>query len=287
MKKLIIISGLSGAGKSQVLNILEDNEYFCVDNLPVELFDKFTQLAKIHREKFAVSMDVRSVVHIQDLVKIYKGSIDKFKDLEVLKIFLSADIKVLVNRFSETRRKHPLGGELISAIKKEQKLLEEIKKLSDVIIDTSNLTIWELKQKVLSIVEKRTPYELKVNIISFAYKLGLPMNADVVFDTRFLPNPNYVDKLKNLNGQSSKVKKYVLGSPLTMQFLTRLKDMLKFLLPQVISEGKSYFTIAFGCTGGQHRSVVIAEEIYKFLLCLKKQNDIKFSINLQHRDVSK
>lgn len=287
MKKLVIVSGLSGAGKSQVLNILEDNEYFCVDNLPVELFDKFIQLASTHREKFAVSMDVRSVIHIKDLLKIYKEELYKFRNIRILKIFLYADIQTLINRFSETRRKHPLGGELVSAIKKEQKLLEDIKKLSDVIIDTSNLTIADLKRKLLGILEQRISTHLKINIISFAYKLGLPVNADIVFDTRFLPNPNYVRNLKNLTGKSIKVKKYVLSFPLTTRFISLLKEMFKLLIPQFINEGKNYLTIAFGCTGGQHRSVVIAEEIYKYLLSLKENTNDKFSVSLTHRDILK
>lgn len=287
MKKLVIVSGLSGAGKSQVLNILEDNEYFCVDNLPVELFDKFIQLARTHREKFAVSMDVRSVIHIKDLLKIYKEELYKFRNIQILKIFLYADIQTLINRFSETRRKHPLGGELVSAIKKEQKLLEDIKKLSDVIIDTSNLTIADLKRKLLGILEQRISTHLKINIISFAYKLGLPVNADMVFDTRFLPNPNYIRNLKNLTGKSTKVKKYVLSFPLTTRFISLLKEMFKFLIPQFINEGKNYLTIAFGCTGGQHRSVVIAEEIYKYLLSLKENTNDKFSVSLTHRDILK
>lgn len=287
MKKLVIVSGLSGAGKSQVLNILEDNEYFCVDNLPVELFDKFIQLARTHREKFAVSMDVRSVIHIKDLLKIYKEELYKFRNIQILKIFLYADIQTLINRFSETRRKHPLGGELVSAIKKEQKLLEDIKKLSDVIIDTSNLTIADLKRKLLGILEQRISTHLKINIISFAYKLGLPVNADMVFDTRFLPNPNYIRNLKNLTGKSTKVKKYVLSFPLTTRFISLLKEMFKFLIPQFINEGKNYLTIAFGCTGGQHRSVVVAEEIYKYLLSLKENTNDKFSVSLTHRDILK
>lgn len=287
MKKLVIVSGLSGAGKSQVLNILEDNEYFCVDNLPVELFDKFIQLARTHREKFAVSMDVRSVVHIKDLLKIYKEDLSKYKDIHILKIFLLADVQTLINRFSETRRKHPLGGDLMSAIKREQSLLEDIKKLSDVIIDTSNLTIADLKRKLLSIVEQKISTELKINVISFAYKLGLPANADIVLDTRFLPNPNYVKKLKNLTGKSAKVKKYVLSSPLTIKFVNFLKEMFKFLIPQFLNEGKNYLTIAFGCTGGQHRSVVIAEEIYKYILSLKNKTDVKFDVSLTHRDILK
>ncbi len=285
MKKLVIVSGLSGAGKSQVINILEDNEYFCVDNLPVKLFDKFVQLVKTtQKNKFAISMDVRSVEHIQDLVKVYIETLDKLKDIKLIKLFLEADEKVLINRFSETRRKHPLGGELTSAIRKEQKLLSEIKKRSDFIIDTSKLTIAELKQKVMNIVEQKYQGKLRINVMSFSYKLGLPLNADIVFDTRFLPNPNYVESLKMLTGKNAKVKSYVLNSKDTIQFLSYIKQMLIFLIPKILKEGKNYFTLCFGCTGGKHRSVVIAEEIYKYLNKLKK--DFKnYTVSLIHRDL--
>ncbi len=286
MKKLVIVSGLSGAGKSQVINILEDNDYFCVDNLPVKLFDKFVQLVKTtHKNKFAISMDVRSVEHIHELVKVYTQTLEKIKSIKPIKLFLEADERVLVNRFSETRRKHPLGGELVSSIKKEQRLLSEIKKRSDFVIDTSKLTIAELKQKILALVEqKKYKGRLRINIVSFSYRLGLPLNADIVFDTRFLPNPNYVAKLKMLTGRNKMVKSYVLTSPVTVQFLSYIKQLLQFLIPKIIEEGKNYFTICFGCTGGRHRSVVIAEEIYKYLKKLKKS--IKnYTLSLLHRDI--
>jgi UPF0042 nucleotide-binding protein len=285
MKKLIIVSGLSGAGKSQVINILEDNEYFCVDNLPVKLFDKFLQLVKTtQKNKFAISMDVRSVEHIQDLIKVYTGTLEKIKDIKLIKLFLEAEEKVLINRFSETRRRHPLGGELVTAIRKEQKLLAEIKKRSDFVIDTSKLTIAELKQKVMSIVEQKHEGKLRINIMSFSYRLGVPLNADVVFDTRFLPNPNYVDNLKMLTGRNSKVKSYVLNSSAAQQFLLYVKQMLFFLIPKIVKEGKSYFTICFGCTGGKHRSVVIAEEVYKYLNKLAKELK-DFTVSITHRDL--
>jgi UPF0042 nucleotide-binding protein len=286
MKKLVVVSGLSGAGKSQVINILEDNDYFCVDNLPVKLFDKFVQLVKTtHKNKFAVSMDVRSVEHIQELVKVYTYTLEKIKGVKLTKLFLEADEKILVNRFSETRRKHPLGGELVSSIKKEQKLLSDIKKRSDFVIDTTKLTIAELRQKVISLVEqKKYAGKLRINIVSFSYRLGIPLNADFVFDTRFLPNPNYVTNLKMYTGKNIKVKSYVLNSPVTIQFVSYIKQLLKFLLPKIQQEGKNYFTICFGCTGGRHRSVVVAEEIYKYLKKFKKDNK-NYILSLIHRDI--
>jgi len=286
-KKLVIISGLSGAGKSQVLNILEDNEYFCVDNLPVKLLDKFITLVRhTKRDKFAISIDVRSVENVDELSKVYeKYFLKKETSIEIIKVFLEASVNVLIDRFSETRRKHPLGGKLISAIQKEQKILNKIKKISDIVIDTSNLNLSELKNKVLGLLEKKFYGELNINIISFGYKFGLPLNADLVFDTRFLPNPNYVDSLKDLTGKSKKVQQYLLKFDLTKKFLNFLEDFVSFLIPQVIKEGKNYFTICFGCTGGQHRSVALAEMIYKFLVNLKRKNKYNYKVFISHRDI--
>jgi UPF0042 nucleotide-binding protein len=286
MKKLVIVSGLSGGGKSQVINILEDNNYFCVDNLPVKLFDKFIQIVKtIHKNRFAISIDIRSVENIHELEKVYVETLEKIKNIKVIKLFLEAEEKVLVNRFSETRRKHPLGGELVSSIRKEIKLLSEIRKRSDFVVDTSNLTIADLKQKVVSLVEQKNfEGKLRINVMSFSYKLGLPLNADVVFDTRFLPNPNYVTSLKMLTGRNTKIKSYVLNSSVTIEFLDYIKQILSFLIPKIIKEGKNYFTICFGCTGGRHRSVVIAEEIYKYLKGFRKKYK-NFVLSLNHRDL--
>lgn len=286
-KKLIIISGLSGAGKSQVLNIMEDIGYFCVDNLPVELLDKFISLAKTtyKREKFGIGMDIRSADNVNDLLKVYKNLSNRVHDIEIIKIFLEADVKTLLKRFSETRRKHPLGGNLLNSIKKEQKLLSKIKKLSDIVIDTSQLTISELQKKIYEIIEKKSVSKLRITVLSFGYKFGLPINADLIFDTRFLPNPNYVSHLKMLNGKNKKVKDYVLSSSVTLEYLQYLKNILQFMLPHILNEGKSYFTIAFGCTGGQHRSVVIAEEIYKYLIFLKGEYKYNYLVSLLHRDI--
>ncbi|MCX7957341.1 MAG: RNase adapter RapZ [Endomicrobia bacterium] len=286
-KKLIIVSGLSGAGKSQVLNILEDNEYFCVDNLPVQLLDKFISLVKhTKRSKFAIGIDIRSAENVDELVKVFeKFFLKKDFGFDVIKIFLEANMEVLIERFSETRRKHPLGGQLILAIKKEQQILQKIKKISDYVIDTSHLNISELRNKILSILENKSYGKLNINIISFGYKFGLPLNADVVFDARFLPNPNYVDSLKNFTGKDKKVQEYVLKSKITQKFLNYIKKFINFILPQVFNEGKNYFTIAFGCTGGQHRSVTLAEVIYKYLLELKKIKNYNYSIFITHRDI--
>ncbi|MEN3013771.1 MAG: RNase adapter RapZ [Endomicrobiia bacterium] len=286
-KKLIIISGLSGAGKSQVLNILEDTGYFCVDNLPVELLDKFIFLVKTtpKRTKFGIGMDIRSAENVDDLIEVYNQLSKKIYNIEILKIFLEADLKTLLKRFSETRRKHPLGGDLLTSIKREQKLLNKVKKLSDVVIDTSLLSIPELQKKIFELIEKKHKKKLRINVLSFGYKFGLPLNADIVFDTRFLPNPNYISGLKMLNGRNKKVKHFILNSTITLEYLKNIKNLLQFILPYVISEGKSYFTLAFGCTGGQHRSVVIAEEIYSYLNFLKKEYKYDYLVSLSHRDI--
>lgn len=287
MKKLLVVSGLSGAGKSQALNILEDSGYFCVDNLPAELFDKFVNLVKTtHWNKIAISIDVRSVEKLQDLIKVYE-KLDRLKSkkLQILKLFLEADIKTLIRRFSETRRKHPLGGPLLQAIKKEKKVLEKIRKLSDIVIDTSSLTLNELKQQLINKVEQQKSNKLLINIVSFGYKFGIPVDSDIVFDTRFLPNPNYISELKHLTGKDKNVKSYVLSCKDTIEFLNYIKQLIKFLVFKTIQEGKSYFTISFGCTGGQHRSVVIAEEVYKYLKKLKKDANLEYNLLLTHRDI--
>ncbi|MFN3551000.1 MAG: RNase adapter RapZ [Endomicrobiia bacterium] len=286
-KRLIIVSGLSGAGKSQVLNILEDNGYFCVDNLPVQLLDKFVSLVKhTKREKFAVGMDIRSAENVDELVKVFeKFFVKKSFSFDVVKIFLEANIDVLIERFSETRRKHPLGGQLTTAIKKEQNMLKKVRKSSDFVIDTSNLNLSQLKNKILSVLEDKIYGKLNINVISFGYKFGLPLNADIVFDTRFLPNPNYVESLRNLTGKDKKVQKYLLKLEITQKFFKHLKNIIDFLLPQVFKEGKNYFTIAFGCTGGRHRSVTVAEVFYKYLMDLKKKNNYNYSLSVIHRDI--
>ncbi len=286
-KKLVLVSGLSGAGKSQVLNFLEDNDYFCIDNLPVELIPKFIDLCKhSKRNKFAVGIDVRSVENIKDLGRIFTvlSSVTKKKQFEIVKLYLEADKPTLIKRFSETRRKHPLGGDLLKAISREYNLFASIRKDFDVIIDTSKMTLTELKQAVLKSVESKPSTKIIITIMSFGYKYGIPLNADFVFDTRFLPNPNYVRELRSYTGKNKKVKDYVLNHKTTQQFLEHLVGLLKFILPYTVLEGKSYLTIAFGCTGGQHRSVVIAEYVYN-ILSVKNFSELNYEVILQHRDL--
>ncbi|MFQ3675061.1 MAG: RNase adapter RapZ [Endomicrobiia bacterium] len=285
-KKLIIVSGLSGAGKSQVLNILEDNDYFCVDNLPVELIHKFIDLFKnSKRTKFAIGLDIRSAKNIGDLKKAFNTISFKNKNVNVLKLFLDSDDKILIKRFSETRRKHPLGGNLVEAIKKERQIFEGLKKDVDYVINTSTMTLSELKSSVLKVIDEKSAGKINITVMSFGYKYGLPINADIVFDTRFLPNPNYVNKLKHLTGRNKLVRNYVLNLDVTKQFIEFLKNFLDFILPKIFLEGKNYLTLAFGCTGGQHRSVALAESIGKYIVSNKKFKEYKFDVVIQHRDI--
>jgi len=285
-KKLVIVSGLSGAGKSQVLNILEDNDYFCVDNLPVELIHKFIDLFKnSKRTRFAIGLDIRSAKNIGDLKKAFKTNSFKNKNVSVLKLFLDSDNKVLIKRFSETRRKHPLGGNLIEAIKKERQIFESLRKDVDYVIDTSQMTLSELKTTVLKTINENSISKINITIMSFGYKYGLPINADIVFDTRFLPNPNYISNLRKLTGKNRLVQNYVLSLDVTKQFVEFLKNFLDFVLPKIFLEGKNYLTIAFGCTGGQHRSVTLAEIIGKYIILNKKFKEYKFDVTIQHRDI--
>jgi UPF0042 nucleotide-binding protein len=285
-KKLVIVSGLSGAGKSQVLNILEDNDYFCVDNLPIELIHKFIDLFKnTERKKFAIGLDIRSSKNIGDLKKAFETISFKNKNVNVLKLFLDSDDKILIKRFSETRRKHPLGGNLVEAIKKERKIFENLKKDVDYVINTSSMTLSDLKNSVLKIIDEQSAGKINITIMSFGYKYGLPLNSDIVFDTRFLPNPNYVTKLKNLTGKNRLVQKYVLNFDVTKQFINFLKQFLDFVLPKIFLEGKNYLTISFGCTGGQHRSVALAEIIGRYIISNKGYKEYKFDVDIQHRDI--
>lgn len=286
-KKLVIVSGLSGAGKSQVLNILEDDDYFCVDNLPVELIHKFIDLFKnSDRKKFAIGLDIRSTQNIGDLKKVFKTISLKNKNVNVTKLFLDCNDETLIKRFSETRRKHPLGGNLIEAIKKERKIFEDLKKDVDYVINTSSMTLAELKNNVLKTINENSTGKINITVMSFGYKYGIPLNADMVFDTRFLPNPNYVKKLKNLTGKNKLVQSYLLNLNVTKQFILHLKNLLDFILPKMFVEGKNYLTIAFGCTGGQHRSVTLAEVVKKYLISNKKFKNYNYEVVVQHRDIN-
>ncbi|SHG53388.1 UPF0042 nucleotide-binding protein [Thermosyntropha lipolytica DSM 11003] len=279
---IFIITGLSGAGKTQVINCMEDLGYYCVDNLPPLLLQKFIELIMDSERKIdriALVLDVRGR---QFFKNIYEAIADlKRDDIRVNILFLEASDEVLVQRFKESRRRHPLasGERLLEAIQKERRMLEDIRGLADLVIDTSHLTPKQLREKIIEIAGESKKSKFTVNITSFGYKKGIPMDSDIVMDVRFLPNPYYDPVMREMTGKDKPVIDYVLSSPVTMSFIRRFLNMLKFLIPHYIDEGKTNLEIALGCTGGQHRSVVLAEHIGKAL------KDMGYNVNIRHRDI--
>ncbi|RBP44763.1 RNase adapter RapZ [Garciella nitratireducens] len=283
--RFVIITGLSGAGKSQAIKAFEDLDYFCIDNLPPKLIPKFTDLCLKSQEKIskvAIVIDVRGGVFFDDLLKELENLRNGEYSYEIL--FLDASDEVLIKRFKETRRRHPLASSnlLSVSIQKERKKLEPIKLLADQMIDTSNLKPKDLKAKIVEIYkDKNKKSKLLINIVSFGFKYGIPLDADLVFDVRFLPNPFYIENLRSLTGKDEPVREYVLQSSETNIFLKKLIDMIDFLIPYYIKEGKSQLVIGIGCTGGKHRSVTIANYLYQHL----KGKDHWVMMN--HRDINK
>ncbi len=282
--RLVVVTGMSGGGKRTSMKMLEDAGYYCVDNLPVQLIDKFVDLINardIEYSKVALGIDVRADVSFDKVLDILEGVRKGPIRLEIL--FLECGDNVLLKRYKETRRIHPLAGNgrVEDGIEKERAVLADIKKQADYVIDTTNLLTRELKKEIDRIfVEDKAYDNLMVNIISFGFKNGIPGDADLVFDVRFLPNPFYVDELKQLTGLDKPVQDYVMGFKEAEQFLAMLESMLKFLLPNYIKEGKNQLVIAIGCTGGHHRSVTLAERLYERLNRLGN-----YGVTLTHRDV--
>ncbi|MBP3240739.1 MAG: RNase adapter RapZ [Oribacterium sp.] len=287
MGKLLIVTGMSGAGKTIALKSLEDMGYYCVDNLPIPLVDKFAELITDGNEqitKAALGIDVRSGKDLPLLKEIFddwdiKGNVD----YDVL--FLNASDETLIKRFKETRRAHPLSkdGRVETGIDAERQEMGWIKEKADFIIDTSHLLTKELRKQIADIFEKNRAYEnLQVTILSFGFKYGIPDDADLLFDVRFLPNPYYVPELKSHTGLDQDVRDFVKKDGTADQFLTKLFDMVNFLIPHYIEEGKNQLVIGIGCTGGKHRSVTIAELLYGKL---KKTAD--YGLRLDHRDINR
>ncbi len=279
--RFLIITGLSGSGKTVVSNFLEDLGYYRVDNLPVKLIPIFVNLWKrkeFEIEKVVLVVDIRETGFIQEFPRVLK-SIRKVVSPHLL--FLEASDDILVKRFSESRRPHPLKEKesILENVILERKRFSEIKKIADEVIDTSSTTIPELKKILAQRFLKRKKSMMQVVVISFGYKYGIPLDSDLVFDTRFLPNPFYIDELREKTGRSQKVKGYVIESQDTKMFLDELFRFLDILMPMFIEEGKSYVTISFGCTGGRHRSVVVAESIRNYL---KGKN---YKTSVYHRDI--
>ena len=279
--ELVIITGLSGSGKGTVLRVLEDLGYYSVDNLPIDLIPKFAELTQesTSSRKAALVVDIREGVALERLPTLYR----KLKrTLPVRLVFLEAADEALVRRFSETRRPHPLGGDtsVPESIESERTLLEPIRQLADHIIDTSKFTVHELRDFIeANFTGEHRESKMMVSVISFGFKHGVPTDADLVFDVRFLPNPNYMPEFKPLTGKNPRVARYVQSFPQTREFLERITDLLLFLLPHYLHEGKSYLTIAFGCTGGQHRSVMMAAEVRRRL------SEKGYRVKESHRDM--
>jgi len=261
-----VVTGLSGAGKSHAIRTLEDLGYVCVDNLPLALIPTFADLTVGGRRQFeraAVVVDIRGGRQLSGFPAVYRR-LKLRRGLRVGLIFLEADDRTLLRRFSETRRPHPLAPTRSAAegLEEERRQLQEIRELADRIVDTSHLSVHELRRAILGLAGAKTSGpSLTVNILSFGFKHGLPPDADLVFDVRFLPNPHFVPSLRPLTGQNARVARYVMRTAAAGKFLSLTTALLKFLLPEYVAEGKSYLTIAIGCTGGRHRSIAIAEAL--------------------------
>jgi UPF0042 nucleotide-binding protein len=264
--ELVIITGMSGSGKASVLKAFEDLGFYCVDNLPIELIPRFAEIAQNHSEidHTALVVDIREGSSLDRLPAILRA-IKRSTTTKVL--FLEASDEALVRRFSETRRPHPLSDLPVKrAIADERKRLQPIRKLADMVVDTSKLNVHELRAHVIDRFRpEANDKNIFISCVSFGYKQGVPQDSDLVFDVRFLPNPHFVPALRPFTGRHPKVAKYIRSFPQTQEFIARISELLIYLLPHYIREGKSYLTISFGCTGGQHRSVMIAEEIRKRL----------------------
>ncbi len=281
--ELVIITGMSGSGKASVLKAFEDLGYYCVDNLPVELIPRFAEMALQSAEirRTALVVDVREGSKLEQLPGILKA-VRRMIPTKVA--FLEASDAVLLRRFSETRRPHPLGTDapVNASLKTERRHLGSIRALADIVIDTSKFNVHELRAHIIErFREKATEKSILVSCVSFGYRHGVPEDADLVFDVRFLPNPHFVPEFRPLSGRHPRVAKYIRSFPQTQEFILRISDLLIYLLPHYIREGKSYLTIAFGCTGGQHRSVMIAEEVGKRL------RKAGYRVKAVHRDMPK
>lgn len=283
--KLVIVTGMSGAGKTIALKMLEDIGFYCVDNLPISLVDKFVQLVSegTSIEKAALGLDIRSGEELGNLDEILENWRRSNVDVQVL--FLDANDAVLIKRYKETRRTHPLAGagRLENGIEKEREKLAFLKREADYIIDTSMLLTRELRKELEKIFLQDARYKnMYVTVLSFGFKYGIPEDADLVFDVRFLPNPYYDEHLRPLTGQVQAVRDYVMQGGTADAFLKKLYDMIDFLLPNYINEGKNQLVIAVGCTGGKHRSVTIARALYEHLEAVGE-----YGIRIDHREIDK
>lgn len=284
--KFVILTGMSGAGKSTALKMMEDIGYFCVDNLPIALIEKFAELADLQDaelQKVAVGIDIRSGQSLDELQNVLDRLKQKGERFDIL--YLDSADEVLVKRYKETRRTHPLAGNerVDKGIQKERQRLEFLRKQANYIVDTSNMLTRELKAELEKIFVNNQDYKnLFVTIVSFGFKYGIPTDCDLVFDVRFLPNPYYVEGLRAKTGNDREIKEYVMQFPEAWQFLRKLEDMVKFLIPNYIVEGKTQLVIGVGCTGGKHRSVTLANALYERL-----SDREGYGIKIEHRDIEK
>jgi RNase adapter protein RapZ len=284
--EFIIITGLSGSGKSGTIKCFEDLGFFCVDNLPAKLIPTFVELCTRKGEEIArvaLIIDIRERDFLQEFPAIYNQMKSQNYSFSIL--FLEASDEVLVRRFSETRRPHPLAFDrpVLQGITEERTRLQPIRDMADIIIDTSNLNIHELREHINKIFSPATSTgkPLIISLISFGYKHGIPFNSDILFDVRFLPNPYFVPEFKDKTGGDPQVKEFVFSSPESKEFIEKLRDLLEFLLPRFVREGKTYLTISIGCTGGKHRSVAIAEYLEQIL------KEMGHEVRCKHRDIYK
>lgn len=284
--KFVILTGMSGAGKSTALKMMEDIGFYCVDNLPIPLLEKFVELSELQNaelQKVALGIDARSGQALDELREVLDRIEARGEDFEIL--FLDSDDSVLVKRYKETRRSHPLApnDRVDKGIALEREKLAFLKKRADYILDTSQLLTRELKTEIEKIFQKNQDYKnLFITVLSFGYKYGIPADSDLVFDVRFLPNPYYVEGLRVKTGNDTEIQEYVLQFKEAHIFLDKLNDMIEFLIPNYIAEGKNQLVISIGCTGGKHRSVTLANELYKRL-----SGKTEYGLKIEHRDIGK
>ena len=282
--RFVIVTGMSGGGKSTALRMLEDAGFYCVDNLPVPLIEKFVELIAMPNSevsKVALGLDVRADQPFEDVQKVLEKLKENGYSFEIL--FMEAGDQVLLKRYKETRRMHPLSpeGRVEDGIRKERKILQDIRSKADYVIDTSKLLTRELKEEIDHIFVQNEEYNsLMVTILSFGFKHGIPADADLVFDVRFLPNPFYIDELKYKTGNDKEVQDYVMSFPEAEIFIDKLCDILSFLIPNYVKEGKYQLVIGIGCTGGKHRSVTLANRLYS-----RMKNKGNYGLKIAHRDV--
>jgi UPF0042 nucleotide-binding protein len=283
--QFVVITGLSGSGKASVLKAFEDLGFYCVDNLPIDLMPKFAELCSApgsRIQRAAVVVDIRGGEGLSQLPAMYHRLMEG--DLKPTLVFLEASDRALIRRFEETRRPHPLGRDLPvrEGIRLERTLLKPMRQLADAVIETSRMNVHELRDFVQArFGGLETRQTVLISVVSFGFRFGVPQDADLVFDVRFLPNPNYVRRLKSKTGRDVAVRRFVDSYPQTQEFMKRLMDLLLYLLPNYVREGKSYLTIAIGCTGGRHRSVALAEEIHS---ALRREG---YRSRIVHRDIGR